>query len=72
MPIFEFVCRGCGQQFEDLMSFVQMEAGEASCPECGSKKVERSMSSFATGSSSGVGSAPPCGGGGCGGGGAFT
>lgn len=72
MPIFEFVCRDCDQQFEELMSFVQMEAGEAHCPECGSKKVDRSLSAFATGNSSGGGSTPPCGGGGCGGGGAFT
>lgn len=68
MPIFEFVCRDCGRQFEDLMTFAQMEAREARCPDCSSSKVERNLSSFATGSGGGGGSA----GGGCGGGGAFT
>jgi len=68
MPIFEFACHGCGRQFEDLMTFAQLEAGEAACPHCGSKRVERSLSTFATGAS--AGGTPACGGGsGCGGGG---
>ena len=68
MPMFEFACRDCKRSFEELMTFAQMENGEAVCPHCGSKKVERKLSTFATGGPSG-------GGGGCGGsggGGAFT
>lgn len=65
MPIFEFVCSKCGRTFEELMTFAQMEAGEASCPGCGSDQVQRNLSSFATG---GGGGAPV---GGCGTGG-FT
>ena len=72
MPIFEFVCGGCGRQFEEIMTFAQLNAGEARCPDCGGKRVERSMSTFA--SSSGGDAGPACGGGGggCGGGGGFT
>jgi putative FmdB family regulatory protein len=67
MPIFEFVCGKCGRQFEDLMTFSAMEAGEAECPDCGSRDVTRSLSAFATGGDSAGGGA----GGGCGAGG-FT
>jgi len=68
MPIFEFVCGGCGRQFEEIMTFAQMNAGEASCPDCGGKRVERSMSTFAA-SNGDAAAGPACGGGGCGGGG---
>ncbi len=76
MPIFEFVCKGCGRQFEEIMTFSAMEAGEAACPDCGAHEVTRNLSAFATGSATGSGSAaagPSCGagGGGCGAGG-FT
>jgi len=64
MPIFEFVCGDCGRTFEELMTYAAMEAGEAACPDCGSREVTRSMSAFATGGDP-FGSA----GGGCGGGG---
>ena len=72
MPIFEFVCQGCGRQFEEIMTFSAMEAGEAACPDCGAHEVTRNLSAFATGSGSGS-AGPSCGGGGggCGAGG-FT
>ena len=72
MPIFEFVCGGCDRHFEEIMTFAQLEAGEAVCPACGSKRVERRLSTFAA--SSGPASAGPAcggGGGGCGGGSGF-
>jgi putative FmdB family regulatory protein len=67
MPIFEFACGQCGRTFEEIMTFAQMEGGQAACPACGSDQVQRNLSSFATGSGGG-GGAPV---GGCGGGG-FT
>ncbi len=66
MPIFEFVCQQCRHGFEEIMTHAELEAGEAACPACGGRKVERALSSFATGQGSpGVGA---CGapGGGCG------
>jgi putative FmdB family regulatory protein len=44
MPIYEYVCSKCNNDFEELV-FSQSE--KVSCPECGSKKVERKMSVFA-------------------------
>ena len=70
MPLYEFTCRDCGAVFEEIVSLAELEAGEVSCPECGSARVERGLSTFSTRSGSGAGS---LGGatGGCGGGG-FT
>ncbi len=58
MPIFEFSCRACGTSFEDILTFAEMEAGEAQCPQCASHDVERALSTFATGGGEG---GPSCG-----------
>jgi putative FmdB family regulatory protein len=42
VPIYEFECEGCGARFEEL---VAAEAGAAACPECGSARTRRLMSS---------------------------
>lgn len=65
MPMFEFSCKKCGHQFEDLVTLAELEAGEVDCPACGSKDVERGFSTFATSGSDPGGS----GAGGCGHGG---
>jgi putative FmdB family regulatory protein len=45
VPIYEFVCESCGHRFEELVgSHVGREAGDVACPECGSAKVERQLS----------------------------
>jgi putative FmdB family regulatory protein len=49
MPIYEFECKKCGKGFEILMGF--NEKANPRCPECGSKKTKRLLSSFSTGSS---------------------
>jgi len=41
MPIFEYVCKKCKKQFEELV-FGQDEA--VTCPHCGSDKTEKLMS----------------------------
>ena len=71
MPIFEFTCRKCSHDFEELISLAELETGELQCPACGSKKVERGFSAFATGASDSTGGFSGGGGGGCGPGG-FT
>jgi putative FmdB family regulatory protein len=43
MPIYEFVCRKCKADFEEL---VMSQAEKVACPKCGSKRVERAMSTF--------------------------
>ena len=48
--MFEYVCRACGERFEELRSAVPEERGPV-CPECGSEEVIKLFSTFATGSS---------------------
>jgi putative FmdB family regulatory protein len=63
MPLFEYVCRKCGVQFESLI----IGAKKPVCPSCGSTELEQAFSSFATSSGqkgSGVSASPA--GGGCG------
>ncbi|MFH1807458.1 MAG: zinc ribbon domain-containing protein [Pseudomonadota bacterium] len=44
MPIYEFVCRGCHVEFEELV-FHRDES--VSCPHCAAETVERKLSAFA-------------------------
>ena len=61
MPIYEFECRPCKERFELLIGMSRI--GEATCPKCGSGKVQRVMSMFASRTSGG--SSHDHGGGGC-------
>src|SRR5437588_7866489 len=60
MPIFEYICKECNQQFEALV----YGSEKAECPKCQSRKLEPQLSVFAvsakSGSPSGV-AAGPCG-----------
>ncbi len=49
MPIYEYRCRDCGEITEALVPM----SGKANvtCKKCGSRKVERKFSTFATGGS---------------------
>ncbi len=50
MPIYVYLCRHCGQEFERLtLSAVQTD--EAACPVCGSREVERRPALFGLGGS---------------------
>ncbi len=53
--MYEFSCRKCGHQFEDLVTLAAVEAGEVACPACGSTDVERGFSTFATGAAGSLG-----------------
>jgi putative FmdB family regulatory protein len=44
MPIYEYVCRKCGHQFEAL---ILPKSDSPSCPECRGTKLERMISHFA-------------------------
>ena len=67
MPIYEFHCAKCEKDSEILVRSSNWEGTE--CPHCGSKKLSKKLSVFA--SSAGEGAAPAGkggnGGGGCGG-----
>ena len=69
MPLYEFTCTDCGETFEELVA-ASLDALGVTCPDCGSEKVEKLVSRFA---STGASSATGGGGGSCGpGSGRFT
>jgi putative FmdB family regulatory protein len=41
MPIYEYVCRACGAQFEDIVS---ADAPAPACPKCKAQKTEKLLS----------------------------
>ena len=44
MPLFDFLCSSCMQQFEKLVLSDDEKAEPVTCPHCGGKKVERLLS----------------------------
>ncbi|MFC1523480.1 FmdB family zinc ribbon protein [Thermodesulfobacteriota bacterium] len=42
MPLFDFVCLDCGEEFETLL----MGSDTPVCPKCRSKNLEKKMSAF--------------------------
>jgi putative FmdB family regulatory protein len=56
MPIYEFHCAGCRQDFELLVRSSRWEG--TPCPHCGSKKLRKKLSVFAPSVSAGTASAP--------------
>ena len=66
MPIYEYVCRACGNRFEQLQR--SLRAAAPDCPECGAGQPVKQFSTF----SATVRETPaqrcslgPCAGGGC-------
>jgi putative FmdB family regulatory protein len=65
MPIFEYLCTGCGKRFEVLIR----GAEKPHCPKCNSTRLEQQLSAFAVAAGHGNGesaessseSAPGCG-----------
>jgi putative FmdB family regulatory protein len=52
MPVYEYRCAECGEQFElFLRSASQTKA--PTCPKCGSGKVKKAISLFGVGGASG-------------------
>ena len=66
MPIYEFKCNDCGGVFETFV-LSPRHAKEIKCPQCGSSKIVKLLSSFACASASaprssaGVSSGSSCG-----------
>lgn len=46
MPMYEFVCRACGERFEKLVLSSQTRVG---CPACESSDLEKQFSVFGMG-----------------------
>jgi len=70
MPMYEYQCGQCAEKFSLLQS-VHVKPGETVCPHCGTHKINKLFSTFASRVEGGE-SAPPsagshgCGSGGCG------
>ncbi|TLY41574.1 MAG: zinc ribbon domain-containing protein, partial [Nitrospirae bacterium] len=47
MPLYEYRCGSCGEQFE-VVQPVTVKAEETTCPHCQAQKATRLMSSFAS------------------------
>ncbi len=60
MKLYDFHCKGCGHDFEDLVR----DVSDARCPACASSEVEKQLSAFSVGGDRGESSGPV--GGGCG------
>jgi putative FmdB family regulatory protein len=43
MPIYEYRCGNCGEEF-DMLRSIKEEDGDVGCPYCGEKEAERRMS----------------------------
>lgn len=52
MPIYTYVCKDCGSKF-DLLIGVTAKKTELKCKKCNSKNINRILSSFSIGHSSG-------------------
>lgn len=70
MPIYEYRCRGCGNDFE---KYVAAPSTAVACPACASADITRKLSVFGLGAgtspspvASSMGSGGGCCGGGCG------
>ena len=44
MPIYEYICKNCGNKFE-LIRFASDDDNDIKCPGCGEKRTEKAVSS---------------------------
>ncbi len=48
MPLYDYLCYHCGSSFE-LLRRMTADDSDVRCPECGSDRIERLVSTFAAG-----------------------
>lgn len=51
MPIYSYKCKECGEEF-DYLVFAKKDEEEIECRKCGSKNLEKLLSTFGLGGSS--------------------
>jgi putative FmdB family regulatory protein len=65
MPIYEYICKTCGAEFQKRVSFSESDV-LPTCPDCQSEQTQKKLSIFcAPGISGGGGSCAGCSGGSC-------
>lgn len=57
MPIYEYRCKKCSAEFEQVRSLAEMDRRRA-CPECGSRATERRLTSRFAFAGADLGSGP--------------
>lgn len=67
MPIYEYICQGCKENFSKLQSISSSQEGIA-CPACGSLEIKKIISAFGVCSAGPASSPLPAGGSGFSGG----
>ncbi|PKO04114.1 MAG: hypothetical protein CVU41_18605 [Chloroflexi bacterium HGW-Chloroflexi-3] len=60
MPLYEYVCNDCGQPFEKMMRFSELNQSP-SCPTCAGINTSKQISLFASSGSSSSSSSSSCG-----------
>ena len=50
MPIYTYICKDCSEKF-DLLIGVTSEKTELKCKKCGSRNIDKILSSFSVGNS---------------------
>lgn len=60
MPLYEYVCKDCGERFERLVRG-SADPETNRCPRCESSHVARVFSTFATSGARSADSGPACG-----------
>jgi putative FmdB family regulatory protein len=45
MPLYAYICHGCGHRF-DLFRYLHQDDAEIECPECGEKSPLKTITSF--------------------------
>jgi len=68
MPLYEYQCKTCGNQFEKMVSFAEADH-KPECPRCHSNETQKRLSLFASAGSSTSGATLTSS---CGSGGRFT
>lgn len=53
MPMYEYHCEKCGEEFEELVGVGATASPK--CPSCGSERTQKKVSTFASMGSSGTG-----------------
>ena len=48
MPIYEYQCKDCGEEFEKLMGFSDPKADAPECPGCQSENTRKRLSAVAS------------------------
>lgn len=46
MPVYDYICNDCHNEFEKVLTLSEHEKGPIVCPHCNSKNVEQEAKEF--------------------------